>query len=332
MTKFERDKLIYECHKNGMSQTEIGKIYGLSQSTISEIVIAIRNGFTGDKIETRGSKSRLNDEEKTKLKQILTCSPTDYGYFMWNKWSIKALISKEFGVDYHENYIWEIMKCIRFSSQLPIKKDYRKDEKKVEIFKTQKAEDIKKKAEEENRLLVFQDESAVRILPCVTKSYAPIGQTPELICDVKNKDFVSISGSISSSGDFYFEVREQEGFKQNGLINFLDNSWANFRENLLMVWDNAPSHRSKTIKEYLAKQCQENPRIWLENIPPYSPELNPIEQLWGCLKRRLANQFVKTTKELKKIVTKALEEIKNDKKLIKSFFRHKELNCYRFFT
>jgi len=137
---------------------------------------------------------------------------------------------------------------------------------------------------------------------------------------------------LSNAGDLYFEVREMEGFKQNGLVRYLNNSWAYFKENLLTIWDNAPSHHSKTVKEFLDKQSKENPRIWLENIPPYSPELNPIEQLWACVKKRLANQFVKTTKELKKNVTKILEEIQNDKELILSFFRNPDLECYQFFT
>ena len=47
-------------------------------------------------------------------------------------------------MDYHENYIWEIMKKIGFSSQLPQKKDYRQSEKKVSTFKEEKIGQIKK--------------------------------------------------------------------------------------------------------------------------------------------------------------------------------------------
>lgn len=184
----------------------------------------------------------------------------------------------------------------------------------------------------ENRLLVFQDEAAVRLLPSIVSTYAPIGQTPELLCDVKNKDYVSISGVISPDGYAYFEVREKEGFKQKSMTRFMDNLWADAKTHLLMVWDNASCHKSKTVKAYLRAQCDDDPKIWLENIPPYSPELNPIEQLWGCLKKRLRNHFVETTRELKQIVTDALEEIKTDKELIMSFFKHKELKCYQFFN
>ena len=169
------------------------------------------------------------------------------------------------------------------------------------------------------------------MLPCISKTYAPRGVTPVIKCDAKNKLYVSISGVITPEDKSYFEVREQEGFKQRGLTRFLNNTRKAMRKNLLLVWDNAPSHKSQTVKEYLSNQDKENPKIWMANIPPYSPELNPIEQLWGYLKKKLANLFFKTTRELKIAVVKELDEIRKNKKLIKSFFKNEELNCYQFF-
>lgn len=180
-------------------------------------------------------------------------------------------------------------------------------------------------------MIAFQDESAVRLLPCLCRTYAPSGNTPILKCDAKNKAYVSVSGVITAQGKSYFEVREQEGFKQKGLTRFLDKARKALRKNLLLVWDNAPCHKSKTVKEYLSRQDQQNPKIWMANIPPYSPELNPIEQLWAYLKKKLENQFFKTTRELKVAVVKELDQIKKNRKLIMSFFRHEELQCYHFF-
>lgn len=145
MTNLERDKLILNCHKNGKTQREIGEIFSLSQSAISQIIIKMKNGNLENKTETRGVKSRLNDENLEELKTILSGSPQDYDYFIWNKWSVKSLISDKFGVEYHENYIWKIMQYINFSSQKPQKKDYRQSEKLVATFKEEKAGEIKKK-------------------------------------------------------------------------------------------------------------------------------------------------------------------------------------------
>jgi len=46
--------------------------------------------------------------------------------------------------------------------------------------------------------------------------------------------------------------------------------------------DGASSHRSKTTKKYLLKK-----NIPLFDHPPNSPDLNPIEKVWGEMKRRM---------------------------------------------
>ena len=145
MTKLERNKSIYECHKKGMSQTEIGEIFFIGQSAVSQIITAIKNGGLEEETTKTGPKSRLTNTEKEQLKSLLLESPKDYGFFTWDKWSIKSLIKQEFEVDYHENYIWYLMKCINYTSQKPQVKDQRKDAEKVEVFKSKTAVDIKKK-------------------------------------------------------------------------------------------------------------------------------------------------------------------------------------------
>ena len=191
--------------------------------------------------------------------------------------------------------------------------------------------DILKKAKSEQRCLVFQDECAVRLLPCIQSSYAEIGNPLEIKCDAKNKDYVSISGVLSPDGFSYFEVRIKEGFKQKGLTRFLANALKACRRNLLIVWDNASSHKSETVKEYLRNQCPKKPAIWLENLPPYSPELNPIEQVWAYVKRTLANQPFSDLFKLKEAVLDTLTKLARNKEMIENFFRHEELKCYHFF-
>lgn len=190
---------------------------------------------------------------------------------------------------------------------------------------------IKKKAKKEGRRLVFQDECAVRLLASVKRTYSIVGCPKEISCDAKNKEYISISGIICDDGFCYFEVREKEGFKQKGLIRFLKNAHKTSQDDLLVVWDNAPSHKSETVKDFLSTQNPERPAIWVENIPPYSPELNPIELVWAYLKDKLANCVAKNTSELKKMVYAELDKLMKDKEKIQSFFKHEELKCYHFF-
>ncbi|MDQ2695414.1 MAG: IS630 family transposase, partial [Pseudomonadota bacterium] len=61
---------------------------------------------------------------------------------------------------------------------------------------------------------------------------------------------------------------------------FLDHFSAQFPDSFnLLVLDNAPAH--------VAKALQVPDNVALIDLPPYCPELNPIERLWQDLKRRL---------------------------------------------
>jgi transposase len=74
-------------------------------------------------------------------------------------------------------------------------------------------------------------------------------------------------------------------------------------EFIIMVVDGASSHKSKTLV------IPNN--IELVLLPPYSPELNPVERLWHLLRRRyFANQYFNTLPEAMEQAERGLLELK----------------------
>lgn len=57
---------------------------------------------------------------------------------------------------------------------------------------------------------------------------------------------------------------------------------------LILVIDNASYHKTKAIRAMLEDHRDQVFIVWL---PPYSPELNLIEGLWGYLKRSALNNY-----------------------------------------
>ena len=53
-----------------------------------------------------------------------------------------------------------------------------------------------------------------------------------------------------------------------------------------MFVDNDRAHDAKVVRQLLAKHA---PRIQLEWLPPYSPELNPQEDVWQHMRRRVTH-------------------------------------------
>jgi len=73
---------------------------------------------------------------------------------------------------------------------------------------------------------------------------------------------------------------------------------------VVVILDNAKYHHANLLKPFLQKNRK---RIKLEFLPPYSPELNPIERVWK-LTRRLCthNQYFPILSTLEETVSKQL--------------------------
>ncbi len=81
---------------------------------------------------------------------------------------------------------------------------------------------------------------------------------------------------------------------------------------ILLIWDRAGWHNSKGLRV--------PPNIRCEALPPYSPELNPVERLWQWLRRHVTrNQLFDSQEALMDRLTGALR--KPDPDLLASLCR-----------
>lgn len=60
---------------------------------------------------------------------------------------------------------------------------------------------------------------------------------------------------------------------------------------IIMVLDNVRFHHAKKLKIWLTN----HPKLELVYLPPYSPELNPIERAWWYMRKKIThNRYVQT--------------------------------------
>lgn len=72
------------------------------------------------------------------------------------------------------------------------------------------------------------------------------------------------------------------------VVEFLKALLAHLRRPLLILWDSSRPHRSNLVRDYVAASAG---RIQLHFLPGYAPDLNPVEFLWGWLKRHALANF-----------------------------------------
>lgn len=76
----------------------------------------------------------------------------------------------------------------------------------------------------------------------------------------------------------------------------------------------------------MRKLLKEYPRLSLEWLPPYAPELNPVEQLWSHLKYgHCANLIPEDLQELEDEAVEFLTEVKFQPDILHSYLNETPL-------
>ena len=143
--------------------------------------------------------------------------------------------------------------------------------------------------------LVSIDEASFQLKTGYKRIWFPKGEKPKSAFFWSNKK-ITVFGALTSSSRFYYDFF----IAQNSLTfsAFLDGlfAWLDPNKKYVFILDNAGFHKTDVVKSLLEEH---NNQIAIEYIPPYSPELNPIETCWKVTKNAVTNsQHFKTIESM----------------------------------
>ena len=121
--------------------------------------------------------------------------------------------------------------------------------------------------------------------------------------------------------DFSFRLHDRN-INTSLLIPFLNALHDHFRCRVVLIWDNLRAH-FKTAKYFSIKHP-----AWFrfEYLPPYCPELNPVEDVWSYVKHgRLANFAATGVDHLLQETTDSLASLRRNQNLLPAFLKHTKL-------
>jgi hypothetical protein len=143
-----------------------------------------------------------------------------------------------------------------------------------------------------------QDESRVGLLPIIRRRITACGVQPIATVLHKFDNFYLYGAVEPTTGDSFF--LELPWLNTSAFQLWTDHFAEAFPQSFnILVLDNGAFHKAKAVQ-------------WPANVtpvflPPYSPELNPIERLWRELKDKLADCTVQTLDALSAVSGQLLQ-------------------------
>ena len=122
--------------------------------------------------------------------------------------------------------------------------------------------------------------------------------------------------------NFYFRLYKGS-VKSAEVVEFLRALLRHIPGPLSIVWDRLSAHRSKVTRDFI----QHRPRLCVEYLPGYAPELNPVEYIWAYWKQHaLPNVCPKDFWSLNETARSTLKRMRRRPRLITAFWKQAELS------
>jgi transposase len=148
-------------------------------------------------------------------------------------------------------------------------------------------------------------------------TWAPMARTPTVPTNGQRFGLNMLS-AVAAHGHFHFMVHEGRATAEV-FVDFLERLLHDADRPAFLIVDAPSIHKARIVREFVEEQ---NGRLKLFFLPPYSSHLNPDEQVWGNVKAHIAKQTVANKLDLKEKALHALERLRALPKLVAGFFRH----------
>ena len=158
--------------------------------------------------------------------------------------------------------------------------------------------------------IMFADEARFGRMNRPRPCWAPIGTRPEVAAQLI-REYIYLYGAVAPKDGtcVYLIMPNSDTACFQAFLDVLARKFA--RQDILLVLDGAPNHRSGDLAV--------PGNITLLYLPPYSPELNPKENLWDEIREKIfKNYALKSIDAVHAKLNQAILYIERNTKLVQS--------------
>jgi transposase len=255
--------------------------------------------------------SKLTRKQKKEISQVLRQPPSEHGLpkEFWDIPTLKTYVKAEFGVVYESVQSYHfLLKFSNLSFKYPDKFDINRDEKRI----LKRIREIKKEIRpflKDNTWEVFTADETRIVLEALTRR-AWLQKGKRTVVKVKRtRKYQNYLGFLNQKS-FKCHVYELAWQNQDEIIEAFKRFLKKYPgKRICVIWDNATFHRGVKIRQELRKGGLLE-KVHLINLPPYAPDMNPIEHIWKWVKDQISNQQYKNFEITKRKFRKAVNSRK----------------------
>lgn len=240
-----------------------------------------------------------------------------FPFALWTSVMIAELIWRQFQIRLSKASVCRLLNQLGLSPQRPLWRAFQQDTKRVEQWIKVEYPKIRAMAKKQGADIFFGDEAGMRSDYHSGKTWSVRGKTP-VVSTTGARFSCNMISAVSPVGAMRFMLVEGK-VTGNVFVDFLKRLIHNWPHPVFLIVDGHPVHKSTAVSKFVAST---EGRLQIFYLPPYSPELNPDEQVWNHLKNHgVGKQFIAGPDHLKRLVLSRLRRIQRLPALIHTFFR-----------
>lgn len=290
----------------GIDNEAICKVLSVTLRSV-QLWIRLWNERGIDALKTKappGASPKIAKSLHPLLCEILR-EPEEYGETHWTIVKLRGVLREQIQLECGYSTLTRFFRNHGFVRKMPRNQPYPQDEEDRQAFR----EAIIAKLSDPSLKVWFGDETGITADPRPRKRWALKGERIRILTSGSHLRENVIGAVQPHSGRFFaLQVPEVDSdIFQVWLDEFARETKG---ENTLLVLDNARWHKVDSLNWHHIEPLY---------LPPYSPDLNPVERLWLYLKEHYFNNWhTQKYTELKERVTWALRDLIDQPEIVNS--------------
>ena len=305
----------------GESPEDVIRMLGFTRSCIYTWLALYRAGGWGAlrARALKGRPMRIQPQQMRWLYRTITGkSPLQYRFefALWTREIVRMLLAEEFQLKLSLSSVGRLLKQLGLSCQRPLYRAIEQDPERVRQWREEEYPGIRRQAQQQRAEIYFGDEAGVRSDCHAGTTWGAKGQTP-VVVSTGQRNSVNMISAVSARGHLRFMLTKG---RVNGpvFVEFLKRMMHNAQRPIFLILDGGSFHHSRPVRDYVESL---GGKLQLFFLPPYSPELNPDEQVWNYVKHHgVAKAALHSRDDLKKFVLARLHSLQRLPWTIRMFF------------